>query len=247
MGGRVWTLTQTDDTLWYHTYNSPNTIRGDGRKRRAGSLLQGSGKRSKGVIEVKEEEEGEPVAVTPDPDRKEEELLNDYFQLKVKLGDLYRDWGAADPHFNSIAKIFTGKLVCVCNTVSVSIMSLPCVRVRACAFHTLQCVCSVSPPGVRMLRQDPTECLFSFICTSNNHISRIQSMVERLCQSLGTPLCQLDQTSYHDFPSLHALAGSTSTTTNTTLADCLTSVYLSLSNPSFFQMFWALTCPLSSD
>lgn len=62
--------------------------------------------------------------------------------------------------------------------------------------------------GVRMLRQDPTECLLSFICTSNNHISRIQGMVERLCQSLGTPLCQLDQTSYHDFPTLSALADS---------------------------------------
>lgn len=62
-------------------------------------------------------------------------------------------------------------------------------------------------PGVRMLRQDPTECLFSFICTSNNHISRIQGMVERLCQALGTPLCQLDQTSYYNFPSLSALAG----------------------------------------
>lgn len=58
-----------------------------------------------------------------------------------------------------------------------------------------------------MLRQDPTECLFSFICTSNNHISRIQGMVERLCQALGTPLCQLDQTSYHNFPSLSVLAG----------------------------------------
>ncbi|KAK6303765.1 hypothetical protein J4Q44_G00262190 [Coregonus suidteri] len=168
MGGRVWTLTQTDDTLWYHTYNSPNTTaEGDGRKRKAGALLQGSkgsGKRSKGV---KEQEDEEPVAVTPDPDRKEEDLLNDYFQLKVKLGDLYSEWGEADPHFKSIANIFT---------------------------------------GVRMLRQDPAECLFSFICTSNNHISRIQGMVERLCQSLGTPLCQLDQTSYHDFPSLHALA-----------------------------------------
>lgn len=64
-------------------------------------------------------------------------------------------------------------------------------------------------PGVRMLRQDPTECLFSFICTSNNHISRIQGMVERLCQALGAPLCQLDQTSYHNFPSLSALAGAT--------------------------------------
>lgn len=60
--------------------------------------------------------------------------------------------------------------------------------------------------GVRMLRQDPTECLFSFICTSNNHISRIQGMIERLCQALGTPLCQLDETSYHDFPILSVLA-----------------------------------------
>lgn len=61
--------------------------------------------------------------------------------------------------------------------------------------------------GVRMLRQDPTECLFSFICTSNNHISRIQGMVERLCQALGTKLCLLDETSYHDFPTLSTLAG----------------------------------------
>ncbi|KAK5923898.1 hypothetical protein CgunFtcFv8_000826 [Champsocephalus gunnari] len=128
--GRVWTLTQTDDTLW--------------RKR-------------------------SPVAVTPvhQDTKEEEEMLRDYFQLNVKLGDLYKEWGAADHHFKHIADIFT---------------------------------------GIRMLRQDPTECLFSFICTSNNHITRIQGMVERLCQSLGAPLCQLDQTSYHNFPSLSALA-----------------------------------------
>ncbi|KAK5894878.1 hypothetical protein CesoFtcFv8_011525 [Champsocephalus esox] len=117
---------------------------------------------------VKKEEE-EPVAVTPvhQDTKEEEEMLRDYFQLNVKLGDLYREWGAADHHFKHIADIFT---------------------------------------GIRMLRQDPTECLFSFICTSNNHITRIQGMVERLCQSLGAPLCQLDQTSYHNFPSLSALA-----------------------------------------
>ncbi|KAJ8016147.1 hypothetical protein DPEC_G00004170 [Dallia pectoralis] len=173
MGGRVWTLTQTDDTLWYHVYNRLSaTVDGVEKKRRAGAppcASIGSEKRSKGVMEVKEEEEPVPVGVSSSPDEKEEELLRDYFQLAVKLGDLYREWGAADPHFKHIANIFT---------------------------------------GVRMLRQDPTECLFSFICTSNNHISRIHGMVERLCQSLGAPLCQLDQTSYHDFPSLSALADS---------------------------------------
>ena len=39
-----------------------------------------------------------------------------------------------------------------------------------------------------MLRQDPVECLFQFVCSSNNHISRIHGMVERLCRAYGTPL-----------------------------------------------------------
>ncbi len=43
-------------------------------------------------------------------------------------------------------------------------------------------------PGARVLRQDPVECLFQFICSSNNHISRIHGMVERLCSAYGTPL-----------------------------------------------------------
>lgn len=42
--------------------------------------------------------------------------------------------------------------------------------------------------GARMLRQDPLECLFSFICSQNNHISRIHGMVNKLCQLYGTEL-----------------------------------------------------------
>ncbi|NXS94984.1 OGG1 lyase, partial [Jacana jacana] len=63
-------------------------------------------------------------------------------------------------------------------------------------------------PGVRVLRQDPLECLLSFICTSNNHISRITAMIERLCQAFGRRLCCLDDRPIHAFPSLSALTGS---------------------------------------
>jgi 8-oxoguanine DNA glycosylase, N-terminal domain len=42
--------------------------------------------------------------------------------------------------------------------------------------------------GCRMLRQDPVECLFQFICSSNNHISRIHGMVNHLCVEYGTRL-----------------------------------------------------------
>ncbi|XP_077369976.1 N-glycosylase/DNA lyase [Festucalex cinctus] len=157
MGGRVWTLTQTEDTLWYHVYksNDRGVMAGKG-----GVFINEKNKSQMKAALKKEEKEH---------DKEDKTILTDYFQLNVNLRDLYRKWGAADPHFKKIADIFT---------------------------------------GVRMLRQDPTECLFSFICTSNNHISRIQGMVERLCEARGNLLCRLDQTSYYDFPSLSSLADS---------------------------------------
>jgi len=41
--------------------------------------------------------------------------------------------------------------------------------------------------GLRILRQDPWECLASFICSSYNNITRIQGMIERLCLAFGAP------------------------------------------------------------
>ncbi|KAF3162636.1 8-oxoguanine glycosylase ogg1 [Orbilia oligospora] len=49
--------------------------------------------------------------------------------------------------------------------------------------------------GVRMLRQDPWECLIGFICSSNNNISRIGQMVDKLCATYGTPLGTITHTS----------------------------------------------------
>ena len=54
--------------------------------------------------------------------------------------------------------------------------------------------------GARVLRQDPVECLFQFVCSSNNHISRIHGMVERLCRAYGTPLPVMDKAAAADLP-----------------------------------------------
>ncbi|CAG4932403.1 unnamed protein product [Colias eurytheme] len=60
--------------------------------------------------------------------------------------------------------------------------------------------------GIRMLNQEPVENLFSFICSQNNHISRISTMVEKLCTQYGDKICELDGTSYYAFPEVEKLA-----------------------------------------
>jgi len=45
--------------------------------------------------------------------------------------------------------------------------------------------------GLRMLRQDPWECLCAFICSSNNNISRIGQMVSKLCTEFTPPMLEL--------------------------------------------------------
>lgn len=83
--------------------------------------------------------------------------------------------------------------------------------------------------GARVLRQPPLECLFSFVCSSNNHISRIAGMVERLCTRYGSPIDVVEEqattpvassgsevsssdgssTRYYAFPTLQQLEAAT--------------------------------------
>ncbi|KAL7410520.1 DNA glycosylase [Mrakia frigida] len=75
--------------------------------------------------------------------------------------------------------------------------------------------------GVAVLRQDPWECLFSFICSSNNNISRITSMVQSAARHFSPPLLSYpsppassssssspspEPTTYHPFPPPSAFA-----------------------------------------
>ncbi|EST06117.1 HhH-GPD domain protein [Kalmanozyma brasiliensis GHG001] len=44
--------------------------------------------------------------------------------------------------------------------------------------------------GLRMLRQDPWECLCAFVCSSNNNIARIGQMVQNLCTHFSPVLLE---------------------------------------------------------
>ncbi|KAJ3285400.1 8-oxoguanine glycosylase ogg1 [Borealophlyctis nickersoniae] len=55
--------------------------------------------------------------------------------------------------------------------------------------------------GIRMLRLDPVESTFSFICTSNNNIQRITMMIEKLCERYGSPVGSVDGSrTFYSFP-----------------------------------------------
>ena len=60
-------------------------------------------------------------------------------------------------------------------------------------------------PGLRILRQDPWECLVSFICSANSNIPRISWTMNTLSREYGEPL-ELDGYVHHSFPTPERLA-----------------------------------------
>jgi len=65
---------------------------------------------------------------------------------------------------------------------------------------------STDYPGVRMLRQDPVENLFAFICSANNNIQRISGMVENMAKHYGDKVAVFEDQDYYSFPHIHKLA-----------------------------------------
>ncbi|VEU42306.1 unnamed protein product [Pseudo-nitzschia multistriata] len=67
-------------------------------------------------------------------------------------------------------------------------------------------------PGVRILQQDPWECLASFICSSNNNIPRITKILASIRREYGRPLLRIPSESgseycwLYSFPSLEELS-----------------------------------------
>ncbi len=63
--------------------------------------------------------------------------------------------------------------------------------------------------GLRLLRQDPWECLASFICSSTKRIVQIQQIIALLCERFGEPVAALDSRAAgvnFSFPSVERIA-----------------------------------------
>ena len=59
--------------------------------------------------------------------------------------------------------------------------------------------------GIRILNQDKTEMLFSFIVSQNNNIPRIKKIINTLCERLGKKIT-FNGEDYFTFPTVQALA-----------------------------------------
>jgi N-glycosylase/DNA lyase len=55
-------------------------------------------------------------------------------------------------------------------------------------------------PGLRLMRQDPEECLLSFLCSTANNVPRIALGIRRMSALLGAEIATLDGRAYHAFP-----------------------------------------------
>ena len=62
-----------------------------------------------------------------------------------------------------------------------------------------------------MVRQDPFECLVSFIVSQNNHISRITSLVQKIRKEYGTLLAELEGVELYAFPTVAQLSEASAT------------------------------------
>ncbi|MBD3361789.1 hypothetical protein GF358_03275 [Candidatus Woesearchaeota archaeon] len=53
--------------------------------------------------------------------------------------------------------------------------------------------------GLRLIKQDPWECLISYVCSANNNIPKIKKMIAQLCKEFGRKV-KLDEVIMYSFP-----------------------------------------------
>ncbi len=83
---------------------------------------------------------------------------------------------------------------------------LPALARAWCAADALFADAWTRQPGVRVLRQDPAECFFSFLCASVAPIARISQMLRAVAENFGDPLGDMDGVPLFAFPTAVQLA-----------------------------------------
>ena len=73
---------------------------------------------------------------------------------------------------------------------------------RISAISPLMCEAAEFGKGIRILNQDLTEMIFSFIISANNNIKRIQLIIDRMCNAIGNEMPY-----GHAFPTVETMAG----------------------------------------
>ncbi|MDE4907937.1 DNA lyase [Methanogenium marinum] len=73
-----------------------------------------------------------------------------------------------------------------------------------CDTHITDAVSRTS--GLRIVRQDPWECLISYLCAQNANIPFITRMIENLCHAAGESITAPDGTVWYAFPTPDALS-----------------------------------------
>jgi N-glycosylase/DNA lyase len=61
-------------------------------------------------------------------------------------------------------------------------------------------------PGLRLLRQDPEECILSFVCSTANSVPRIAYSIGEFSKRFGDPIGEVEGQTYHAFPGAGTLA-----------------------------------------
>src|SRR5437588_3680648 len=61
--------------------------------------------------------------------------------------------------------------------------------------------------GLRLLRQDPEECILSFVCSTANSVPRIAYSIGEFSKRFGEAIGEFDGEPYFAFPSASTLAG----------------------------------------
>lgn len=87
-------------------------------------------------------------------------------------------------------------------------VDLPYLAETWCSSDSLFAEAWARQPGIRVLRQDPSECFFSFLCASVAPIPRISSMLRAVANAFGEPLGCLRDVPLRAFPAAARLARS---------------------------------------